>query len=279
MFWLTLVFMLAPYAVLLVVMMARRARQHQQREQERREQQLELERSQALLEAESFIRRQLAADLHDELGLHLSLLLVDLRKAEKIAVGAAQNTIGQAIAQADDFKDLVRKLINQLKNVDVLHEDPLEALNRMIQDVRNAGQFVLRFDAPQVLPALTADQHLFLRCMLQEGLHNIIKHAKAKTVHVTLSRTGDQLTLCIVDDGKGFDTTTAASNRGLANIRLRCELLGGAFTAASSPGRGTALNIFLPLTPLYNTEHKHETSPHHPRGAGRQPPDINRPDD
>src|SRR5690606_7654815 len=118
MVWLTLVFMLAPYAVLLVVMMARRARQHQQREQERREQQLELERSQALLEAESFIRRQLAADLHDELGLHLSLLLVDLRKAEKIAVGAAQNTIGQAIAQADDFKDLVRKLINQLKNVD-----------------------------------------------------------------------------------------------------------------------------------------------------------------
>lgn len=270
---LALVFMLAPYAVVLVLAMSRRARLRQQRDQERREQRLALERSYALHEAEGFIRKQLAADLHDELGLHLSLLLIDLRIAAKASQEGTKNKIEQAIAQADDFKDLVRKLINQLKNVDVLHEDPLKALNGVIRDVRSMGQFTLHFDKVAALPPLTADQHLFLRCMLQEGLHNIIVHARAKTVQAALTSTDNQLTLHIVDDGVGFDTATAASNRGLGNIRLRCKLLGGDFTVDSKPGHGTTLMMRFPLTPLFNIEHDEtKTSTHRPRGPCRQPP-------
>ncbi len=81
----------------------------------------------------------------------------------------------------------------------------------------------------------------------QEALHNVVKHAGAHQVRITLARDGDRVRLAIEDDGSGFDTkTTTAGSLGLASMRARAEQAGGRFEVTSRRGRGTRVAVSVP---------------------------------
>jgi len=96
------------------------------------------------------------------------------------------------------------------------------------------------------LPEETA---LGLYRALQACLDNILRHAWARTVVVTLAMTGGQLTLRVADDGIGFDVARPVGPRayGLLGMTLRMAALGGAMAVASSPGAGAAVTLSVPL--------------------------------
>ena len=79
---------------------------------------------------------------------------------------------------------------------------------------------------------------------LGEALSNVVRHARATSVRVTLAADDEQVELVVVDDGRGFDTVDISS--GLDNLRRRAESLGGCCTVESVPGRGTALRWRVP---------------------------------
>lgn len=251
------VFMLAPYGVLFVALLSYRARSRQLRASARREQRLGLERTQALLEKEQFIRQKVAADLHDELGLDFSLLLSGLYDATELSPRRAQQSLPAIIMHGERYRARMVTLLNRIRAARLPQEDALTALHEVVETVRQAGNFTLHWEAPGALPALDADRTLFLRCMLQEALNNIIKHAHARTVWVCLTIHDRQLALRVEDDGTGFDTSTATGGHGLTNFRERCGLLDGHFTCKSQPQRGTELTFSIPL----NAEHDgHDSS-------------------
>jgi signal transduction histidine kinase len=88
----------------------------------------------------------------------------------------------------------------------------------------------------------------FLR-VLQEGMHNAMKHSGAKSMTVRLTCSDHELGLEIKDDGVGFDVEAArlAVGLGLISMRERIHLIGGKFEIWSSPGQGTRITVGAPI--------------------------------
>ncbi len=92
--------------------------------------------------------------------------------------------------------------------------------------------------------------------IVQESLDNVREHARAKHVQISLELTQDQLTVTIVDNGKGFDTTqpvSPARRLGLVAMRDRAELLGGNLQVFSEPGHGVRVVLTAPIRKSYQT--------------------------
>jgi signal transduction histidine kinase len=82
----------------------------------------------------------------------------------------------------------------------------------------------------------------------QEALTNVLQHAHARQVTVQLVTTPDQVRLTIADDGQGFALTRVPEHRyGLIGLNERAKLLGGSLHLESSPGKGTRLEVVIPL--------------------------------
>ena len=92
--------------------------------------------------------------------------------------------------------------------------------------------------------------------ILQEALNNAAKHSQAEHVMVCLEKLDDKIVLLIEDNGKGFDVDTVQSLRetthglGLASMRERASLSGGAFSLKTAPGMGTSICAIWPLETL-----------------------------
>jgi signal transduction histidine kinase len=86
--------------------------------------------------------------------------------------------------------------------------------------------------------------------IVQEGLRNVVNHAGVGDAHVTIERHGDQLEIQIVDGGCGFDPDARVSREGLGllSVEERARLVGGSLSITAAPGRGTALQVSIPVS-------------------------------
>jgi len=101
---------------------------------------------------------------------------------------------------------------------------------------------------PDNLPPLSDAKAIGLFRILQEALTNVMRHAQAHTVELTLEREGDQLCLTVSDDGVGFITDEGRpTSFGLVGMRERVLIMGGQLTLDSEPGEGTTLSVRVPL--------------------------------
>jgi len=103
--------------------------------------------------------------------------------------------------------------------------------------------------AAEVAERLPAAVETALFRIVQEAVNNVLRHAQAQQVSVTLLRRADHVELRVVDDGQGFDAQLPRSGRhvGLWSMRERVEQLGGQFEVRSVPGQGTTLTAVVPL--------------------------------
>jgi two-component system sensor histidine kinase UhpB len=97
-------------------------------------------------------------------------------------------------------------------------------------------------------PPLRPEAAIAMFRIAQEALNNVAKHAGAKLVRLSLALEGDEMNLCIADDGSGFDMAQASRGRwGMTTMRERAEAAGGCLFVESSPGRGTTVRAVVPL--------------------------------
>ena len=83
----------------------------------------------------------------------------------------------------------------------------------------------------------------------QEALHNVVKHAHARSAQVSLTRRDGHLAMSIQDDGRGFEVETAGSHRGLGLMSLdeRVRMLDGTFALTTSLQAGTTVSVTIPV--------------------------------
>jgi len=203
-------------------------------------------------------RRRIALDLHDGLGQSLSLI--------KLAV---ENTAGEVEAGATDAAlDSLRQLIPHLK-------EALLEVRRVSTELRPAilddlgilptlSWFFREFEAVcshiAVEKVLTVSEQevpsplkITLYRIIQEATSNIVKHAAADRVRVSLYRADDALHLEIQDNGRGFDPASVTYRQGecrglgLISMKERVSLSGGSYRLESSPGFGTHIQASWPL--------------------------------
>jgi len=205
-------------------------------------------------------RMRFARDLHDTVNQQLFVLA--MRTA---AVRRRLEQTGEASSLLPELESLeelarlahsqIRELIMEIRPVTLEKEGLGAALKEYLKNMaeREEWQVSDKID-PAVHPAGTVAESLFR--ITQEALNNISKHARAKHVEVVLSGDVEHIKLTISDDGAGFDPSrpTRPTALGLAGIRERAELAAGRVRIASSPGRGTKIEVIVPFAGERNDE-------------------------
>jgi two-component system, NarL family, sensor histidine kinase LiaS len=194
-------------------------------------------------------RRRLARDLHDTVSQQLFAIHMSassLPKLLEMNPEVAKTVVGQLVIMSHHAQRQMRSLIAQLRPLELEDQTLEEALGKWFPDYcnQNGLQGKLEIVLPDELSEAIEHQ-LFL--IIQEGMANVVKHARAKHVSLLLYDAGHQYVLQIEDDGIGFvPDVEKRSSYGLATMRERAERLGGDAEVRSRPGSGTGVHIHIP---------------------------------
>jgi signal transduction histidine kinase/ligand-binding sensor domain-containing protein len=199
-------------------------------------------------------RARIARDLHDDVGASLTQVAL-LSELVRSNLARQPDKAGDHASEIfTTAQEMTRALDEIVWAVDPTH-DALERsalfLGSFIQNYARTAGLQVRLDFPGTLPAAalssTTRHHLYLA--IKEVLHNIVKHAAATEIRVSLKIEADWLKLTIEDNGRGFDgdsPVTAPGANGLINLQRRLEQVRGKCARRSVPGRGTSVEILAP---------------------------------
>jgi PAS domain S-box-containing protein len=207
-----------------------------------------------LMEAQEAERRRIARELHDQIGQDLTAFLIHLhgwKQKSDQPVPPAQ--LEDTIRLAEGILQRARDLSLELRP-SMLDDLGLVAALRWYLDgqAQRAG-FQPRFSTESIDQRLPPELETVCFRVAQEAVTNIVRHARAREVHVEISRRGGRLELAIGDDGAGFDVPAAqerarhGQSLGLPGMEERVSLLGGRFEIDSAPGRGCRVRASFPL--------------------------------
>ena len=199
------------------------------------------------VEAQEAERARVARELHDESGQVLTALALHLRALEEdVGPGDVRERIAEMRRQLASASGSLRELATRLRPSAVEEHGLQDAIEEQAARLRREGVQVdldvrgLSAELPEVV------QTVLFR-VVQESLTNVARHSGARRASVVVSARAGRLRLVVEDDGRGFDPAAPTGRFGLAGIRERVELLGGALRVESSPGGGTAVVVDLRL--------------------------------
>lgn len=207
---------------------------------------------QSQLEIQEQTLQNISQEIHDNIGQILSLTklnlgTMDIDKPDQLRqkIEDSKKLVGKAI---QDLRDLSKSL-----NTDYVSDMGLpEAINYELEMIRKSGAYTTTLQTEGLPVKLEAQKELIIFRIIQEVINNIIKHAKANTIHIQLTYTPETFSITVNDNGSGFDLTplNAGDNSkfglGLRNMHKRAGLIGAEFTIASSLGAGTTVTLILP---------------------------------
>jgi len=211
--------------------------------------------SRLLIESQEHERKRIAGELHDSLGQDLLVI--------KNRALLAQQSDGLPAPAREQLRHITEVVTQSLEGVRTLahnltprqldHLGLTAALRSMVADVTHAAGIALDVTVDDVDDLLPVESQINLFRVVQEGLSNVVHHSGARTAAVRVRRVGDMLRVTIEDDGRGFPVQRDGRGRlaggfGLAGIAERAHILGGRLEVASTPGRGTRMELSLPVT-------------------------------
>jgi signal transduction histidine kinase len=169
-------------------------------------------------------RERIARDIHDNIGVQL---------------------MGALHSRDRDRKDLMiretltdlRDIINNASNPDLSFDEMIADLRAQISEHLFAAGVAMEWRADSAAPAVLplAAAHT-LRSLIREAVQNALKHAGARTIRINVRLDADVISICVADDGRGFEPASAPLGNGLANMQARVTSLGGCFEVTSGAG-------------------------------------------
>ena len=205
--------------------------------------------SRRLIRAQEEERALLARELHDDLSQRLALLAIEAGRAELGDPGGLHAETLRALREGlVRLSEDVHALAYQL-HPSVLEELGLaEALRTECERRQRQGRIAFSVAIDARPDAVAPDAALCLFRVAQEALGNVVRHAEASSVTVTLREMGHGLLLSVRDDGIGFDPAAPRAMRtlGLASMRERVKLVNGTLDVEGAPGQGTTVVAWVP---------------------------------
>jgi signal transduction histidine kinase/ligand-binding sensor domain-containing protein len=202
-------------------------------------------------------RARIARDIHDDLGASLTRITMLSQTAHEEPTDAAES--------ADYMRQINHTARELTRSMDEIvwavnpHHDTLESLvnylGRFAQQYLSPAGIRCRLDLPVRLPAwpLRSEVRHNLFLAFKETLNNTVKHAAAGEVQIRMKLNEGGFTLCVTDDGKGFDTACQqpigqpGSGNGLRNMRQRMEQIGGTCEIRSTARSGTTVRLMVTI--------------------------------
>ncbi|MCS3734919.1 tetratricopeptide repeat-containing sensor histidine kinase [Mucilaginibacter dorajii] len=206
----------------------------------------------AIIETEESERRRIAQDLHDSVSQTMSAAKINLAiiGAELPFVNDDQKKrFEKAINMVDDGFKEVRTISHNMMpwalNETGLAQVVKQFLSNIETDAMAINFFSKGFDAP-----FDDTTEIILYRVLQESVHNVMKHAYADRLDISLIKDEENISLTIEDNGKGFDATNPDiyKGMGLSNLKSRINFLKGKVELDSQVGKGTLVSVYVPIT-------------------------------
>jgi signal transduction histidine kinase len=186
-------------------------------------------------------RARVAREIHD--GLAQYLFAVSTRAAMLESGAATEETIAQLKEAAAAAQQEARFAVLALSSAG--GSAPFDAALRRYVDFLTAdGELAVELEIQKGI-RLAPDEQIEVFRIVQEGLANARKHARARRAEVRIGERAGERFVTVVDDGAGFDENGVATGQGLRNMRARAAAIGGGFRLTSAPGRGTAVEVVL----------------------------------
>jgi len=201
---------------------------------------------QALSERE---KSELAKKLHDELGGLLTAAKMDLSWLQSRMEGKPyQDRLTQLGNVLDEAMDLKRRVVEELRPSLLDHFGLPTAVRTYLESTCAKAGLQAQVNADHGCDVLPKEMAIALFRIVQEGLSNIIRHARAQHVHLSLAGDAHHCELTLRDDGVGFDTRDARlrKSHGLMGVRQRVLALGGRMELTSRTPGGTTLHVHVP---------------------------------
>jgi len=200
---------------------------------------------QSQLEIQEQTFRNISQEIHDNIGQVLSLAKLNLNtipdenSADKIAL--TEELLGKAI---NDLRDLSKSLHpEKISDIGLVN-----ATRHELFIFQRASRINTELIANEAEINLDGNKSVIVFRMIQEALHNALKHAKATKVTVTMQQQNGKTFIEVNDNGIGFDTTKLKSIEtgiGLKSMEQRCKLINATFTIDSMTGKGTTLQLLI----------------------------------
>lgn len=197
-------------------------------------------------------RQRLARDLHDAVSQQLFAISMMAATASKIATTKPEQALGlvKEISQsATRAQSEMRALLLQLRPLTLQNESLPQALSSLAAELESKQAFKCSANLDPVQLPKNIENQLFR--ITQEALSNVLRHAEATQVSISLKESEERrrVLLTIEDNGKGFILSKIPqSSIGIRSIKERVTLLGGTAQWLTIPGQGTKIEIRIPLT-------------------------------
>ena len=205
-----------------------------------------------LIEAQESERARIARDLHDDIGQRLALLPVVLEHVKRLqpdSSGEALHYLNALQKQTEEITADVQALSHELHPPRLLHLGVVVAMRSFCSELSDRKNVAVMFRDENVAENLPPDMSLCLFRVLQEALHNALRHSGGRSFDVQLCGTADAVNLIIHDEGVGFNVDAASRGLGLGltSMKERLMLVGGELFIESHSTRGTTISARVPV--------------------------------
>jgi PAS domain S-box-containing protein len=215
---------------------------------------LELQKlSSLVLQAQEKERKRISRELHDEVGQSLTAVSIALKGARRDGSGvsdAIRNHLDDAQRLLEDAMEVVHDFARELRPSVLDELGLLPALRSAVHELGERADLQVELRADPGAEELGSEQKLVLFRIVQESLNNVVKHAHASRVLVTVARSDEGVHLTVSDDGRSFvagtDGSVTRKRLGLLGMRERVRLVNGKFDLRAQPGKGTTVKVLVP---------------------------------
>jgi signal transduction histidine kinase len=225
------------------------ARLYQEMEREKKE----------IIETQEEARKKLARDLHDGPTQSVAAIAMRANIVRRIVISDPEAAITEVIKIEDLARRTtheIRHMLFTLRPLILETEGLIPALHSMADKMRDTYEQNVSVEIdPNTVQQLEINKQSVIFSLVEESVNNARKHAQAKTILVTLNPGRDSgiAVLEICDDGVGFDVKAVnkayekRGSLGMVNLRERSQLINGLLNIESIPGKGTRVQVFIPL--------------------------------
>ena len=210
-----------------------------------------------IIKAQEEERQRVARDIHDGPAQSMSNVVLKAEICERLIdvdLDKSKEELRQLKRIVRESLQDVRKIIYNLRPMSLDDLGLIPTMQRYVTTFQEESGIVVSFKTKGVCEDIRSVISLTVFRIVQEAISNINRHSGAQNVVISLEFSQEELKLHIIDDGKGFNldelkarSSDINSGFGIVNMRERIELLNGKFDISSDLGKGTRLDIIIPL--------------------------------
>jgi signal transduction histidine kinase len=204
-------------------------------------------RLRSMIDGQEMERGRISRELHDGLGQNLIAIKMKLNTIADLPEKEKRHTLEELSRWFEKTIEEIRRMSNDLIPEELDSFGLIRATGNLLVTVSDATGIEIEYSHTGIKTIHDKKTKTYLFRIIQEGVNNVVKHASATKLTVSLNREAQQLILRIGDNGCGLDEhSKSLSGNGILNMKERASLLQGSFSIESDPKNGTLITVTVP---------------------------------